>query len=222
MQTFQSDFHFKGERKYINFATLVETLRKLVTEVYGDVYNQLLIKNFKVHKYITQNSMVKVFDVAELKDAKHKENILAEMQCSIRDKNYFVGVYEDQPSPIEKRIQFPDKELVGPIDMTQPFSGNCELINFKDNHQLVQAFGTALKQLHFLSLPQSDKPYEIKSALMSGYRCPYEVPGNDARLTMRNLGVQENSSHQFTFNQLDLDINGHQTRFQLCYSIKKQ
>lgn len=216
-----TNFCFKGKRKYINFASLLESFRKTATEAHKILYEKLFIKNFKIHKYITQNSLMKTFEAYELKIENYKDNILAEMNCQIDGKPYFIGLYNECISPVEKRIEFPDKELLGEIHLNEPFSGTCDFIKFKNHHELFQAVSTANKQLHLLSLPE-DPPPELKSAYLSEFTSPYEFSENTARLTVENMDIRENLSHKFTFNRLTLDIEGKESVFQLCYSIKKQ
>lgn len=222
MQAFLSDFYFKGERKYIMFPTVFETFKKAVTEIHDDVYRQLFIKHFKIHKDIINNSLIKVFDISEFAGVKHKQKLIAEMLGSIGEKNYVIGLYEEDQSPVTKRVRAIEKELVGPVHLKGRFSGTCDRIKFKDNYELIQACCETNKQLHLLTLPQSDKPYEIKSVLMVDYKCPYEVPSHNAHLKINNLSLYENPSHHFTFNQLELNLNDYKTSFQLCYSRKKQ
>lgn len=214
-----TDFCFKGKRKYINFATLLESFREAATEAHKTRYEKLFVRNFKIHQFITQNSLLKVFDAFELKSGDYKANLLAEMNCQIDGKSYFLGLYNEGIFPVEKRIEFPDKELLGEIRLNGSFSGTCDAIKFKNHHELFQAVSTTNKQLHLLSLP--DPPPELKSAYLSGFNSPYEFSGNNARLTVENLDIRENPSHKFTFNRLTLDIDGKESAFQLCYSIKK-
>ena len=222
MYKFDSDFAYKGERKYINFATLMDEFRKVINDINVEVYDQLWTKNFKVHKYITRNSLIKVFDKSELEGKKHKENLIVEMNCHADDIHFFVGLYDENSSSVTKRIKFPDNDLVGPVHVTNPFTGVCEYLRFKDHHELIQAIGTANKQLHFLSLSENKLLYEIQSVLISDFVCPYEISTNKTRLDITNIAVKENSTHMFTMNQLTLNLNGHKQSFKLCYSVRKQ
>ena len=163
--------------------------------------------------------MIKIFEDYELKTEKYKNHLLVEMNCIVDGKPYFVGLYKEKISPVKRRINFPDKELLGGIQLDGPFSGTCNIVNFKNHHELFQALSTANKQLHLLSLP--DPPPELRSAYLARFSRPYEFAGKTAHLKVDNLDVREHSSHKFTFNKLTLNINGKESIFQLCYSIKK-
>ena len=199
----------------------MDVFRRTVNDVYGEVYKQFCTKSLKVHKYVTRNSLIRVFDKPELESRIHKENLIVEMTCHVDDIFFFIGLYDEFTSPVTKRIKFPDKELVGPIHVTSPFSGVCEYLEFNDHHELIQAIGTANKQLHILSLSEKEQPYEIQSVLLSDYICPYKISTNKTRLDIKNIAIKENSTHIYSMNQLSLRINGHRIFFRLCYSVRK-
>ncbi len=217
-----SDFFFKGQRDYINFPTVFECFIGEMENLRQNVDDDLCIKNFKIHEPINRNSLIKVFDGLMLADGTHKKNLLAEMLCRVGARQYYVGFYDEDASSITKRINFPDKELVGPVHLESPFSGRCDQLNFNNHHELCQSFCTANKQLHLMSMPVSDQPYRIQAVFMSGYTVPSTAVIKQARLTIKNLAVTENVFFIFTFNQLVLNMNGQDVIFQLCYSIQKQ
>lgn len=217
-----SDFSFKGQREYINFPTVFDCFIREIEYLRQNGDGDLCIKNFKIHASINKNSLMKVFDGLMLEDGAHKENLFAEMLCGVGSRQYYVGLYDEDDSFITKRINFPDKDFVGPVHLESPFSGSCDLLNFKNHHELCQSFCTANKQLHLMSMPPSDQPYRIQTVLMSGYTLPSPAVSKRARLTIKNLAVTENEFSLYTFSRLILNMNGQDISFQLCYSVQKQ
>ena len=217
-----SDFYFRGDRDYVFFPTVFEVFRKTVTQYCGDTTSCMSIKNYKIHKKVINNSLIKIYNIPELEGLKHKENLIAEMQCSIDNTAYFVGLYDENSTIITKRIEAIEKELVGQIQQRSPYSGFCNKIKFRNNYELIQACCETNKRLHLMSLPASELPKNVISVMLMEYICQNQIVAFEARLDICNIGVWENNNHIFTCNLLELDIKGQKRTCRLFYSIRKR
>ena len=142
---------------------------------------------------------------------------------SINDNNYFVGLYNENSKTIFKRVRSVEKELVGEIQKIKPFSGYCNNIKFQNNYELIQACCETNKQLHLMSLPESEIPHNVKSVMLMDYVCHNSiVTSEEARLEICNIGIWENINQIFTCNFIELNIKGLKKTFRLFYATKKQ
>ena len=183
------------------------------------VDNPLQVKNFKVNGYITRNSEIRVYESSELESGEHKKNALAEMLCSQGDRTCLAGLYGEHFSEIQKRVESNEQQFVESVQLTKLFSGTAYLVKIKTNYDLIQAIVEANKQIHLLSLPESDESYQIKFASLTGYACPTYFPESEGILTADNIGVKENEQHKLTMSRFHLELKGSQMDFNMCYSF---
>ncbi len=217
-----SDFYFRGERSYVFFPTIFNVFSDSVRQYVGDNTSCLSIEYYKIHKEIISNSPIKIYEYSKLKGLAYKENLIAQMKCSINDDNYFVGLYNENPKIVLKIVKSIEKELVGEIRKIKPFTGYCNNIIFKNNYELIQACCETNKQLHLMSLPESEIPHNVKSVMLMDYDCHNPIHATEARLEISNIGIWENINHIFTCNFIELNIKGLKKTFRLFYATKKQ
>jgi hypothetical protein len=219
----QSDFYFRGERSYVFFPTIFNVFIESVRQYVGDNTSCLSIEYYKIHKEVVNNSSIKIYEYSKLKGLAFKENLIAELKCSINDENYFVGLYNENLKTIFKRVRSVEKELVGKIRKIKPFSGYCNNIIFQNNYELIQACCETNKQLHFMSLPESEIPHNVKSVMLMDYDCNNSiVASEEARLEICNIGIWENINHIYTCNSIELNAKGLKKNFRLFYATKKK
>ena len=217
------NLYLVGERDYVYFPTVFDQMiRSIKLHYCKEVINPLiLIKHFKIHKKITNRSLIRIYDIDKINDTRHKKKIMAEMQCSINDDNLFIGLYEESLVKVVDRVETIEDKLVGTIKKIDSFSGSCDKIKFDNDYELIQACCATNKQLHLMTLPSSNIRNRIKSIMLMNYTCYNEAKTCEAKLNISNLEIKENFNHIFTHNFLEIDLTGQSVNFHLYYSIKK-
>jgi hypothetical protein len=222
MISFRTDFPFNGSRDYVHGPTLLEVFRANVLRlVNGAERTPFAFSFFRVNRLIQFNGCVAIYSAAEAGATSKSTRASAELACTAAGRDFYVGFYDEDPTPVRHRRDSYEKTLVRSVTASSSFHGAAELCGIRDNDELFQAVVEANKQVHLMTLtgdPWSTK-VRFRFAYCLDYTCaPFQGGTVVGRVTTHNLATRDVGKHFFSLNQMDLEIGDFRSSFKLCFA----
>jgi hypothetical protein len=217
-----SVLHFNGNRNYIHGPTLFDVLCRALQKATDDFKATILVNKFSVNTTITDDGIIRVFKLSNLKIGGDGKRAFAEMICTLNAQSYYVGFFNAGPKLVSARINSIEKNYITEAKSETPFEGMCCLSGIASPLILIQALVEANKQIVLLSLPKpiKEKPYKFKFVYCLSYERWSKVPESSGQVFIENLGTRIYNDYCYILNSIRFEINQHSIKFPICFGSK--
>lgn len=215
-------FSFKGERPYINIATMFEGLLGPLGELAkaaGAPHAMLRLGMMKAVRELAGNGVLTLTSGA--KGPPEVERAVLAVSGTLGALPFGAVLAADPAAHPAARVPGGrEREVVADIAPSGRFRGAGTLVDLSSPADLVLGFIEVNKQLHQATLKDEAGAPAIRFGYLSGFQTPLEADFSGLRVPLEvvHIGAQESAGRVHTLNRITLDLPGGGQSFTLCFN----
>lgn len=216
MKEYKTDFEFKDSRKYVNSATMLECLYRLVSENYCNEEKWEMPKvDAKFHKEVFCNGRFLLFS----DDPDHSEYSSASANFRVYDNNFSIKAVFIEDSGIDVVQRIKTNYSVEDITMERDFSATCK-IGCNNRIAFTENIIEANKMVHLQTLNDRGKNLKVINLYMKGVPVYHALKNCDyLLLKIENISARQRGNSVVTLNSLSFP-QLHTQPFEISYIVE--